>query len=67
MNSGIKTVHVRRSKGVLIVQGDGQTPRGKRFIKKTAPLKCKHERDPAFKEELAEAVEKLLSETGSNN
>lgn len=61
MTSGIGTVHVRRSKGHLIVQGDGQTPRGKRFIKKTEPLNAKDPKDPNFKAELATAVEELLS------
>lgn len=61
MASGIGTVHVRSSKGHLIVQGDGQTPRGKRFIRQTEPLKSKNPADPTFKADLSAAVEKLLS------
>lgn len=62
MTAGIKTVHVRRSRGHLVVQGDGQTPKGKRFIRATEVLKSKSTRDERFKDELKAAVEQMLAQ-----
>jgi len=60
MASGIATIHVRKSKGMMAVQGDGRTPRGQKYIKETIELTVKSTADPRFKAEMATAVEKLL-------
>lgn len=62
MASGIGTIHVRRIRGHMVVQGDGQTPRGKRFIRATEVLRCKTPSDPDFKKELEAAVEEMLAQ-----
>ena len=62
MASGIRTIHVKLARGKLIVQGDGQTPRGKKFIRATETLSARKMSDPKFKEQLATAVEEMLSQ-----
>lgn len=65
MGHGISTVQVKRSKGILVVQGLGKTPRGQKFIRGLVPLKVKSMSDPEFKSELAAAVEKLYAEAAA--
>lgn len=63
MASGVRTIHVKKVRGQLVVQGDGQTPRGKKFIRATAQLKAKNMADPDFKAQLATAVEQMLAQS----
>lgn len=62
MAVGIGTVVVKRSRGLLVVQGLGKTPRGQNFIKDTEPLNVKSSADPAFKGNLKAAIEKMFTE-----
>lgn len=62
MTSGIGTIHLKVVHGTLVIQGDGRTPRGKRYIKETIPLEAKNPSDPNFKQELANAVDRMLAE-----
>lgn len=63
MPAGIGQVHVKKERGVMVVIGKGQTPRGKAYIKAQETLKAKSPRDPLFKSEMKEAIEKMLPET----
>lgn len=65
MGNGIGTIHVRPQRGKLVVQGDGKTPRGQRFIKETEALAVKSMADPNFKAQLSAAVNKMLPEEGT--
>lgn len=62
MAAGIGQVHVKKERGVLVVVGRGQTPKGKAYIKQRAKLSVKSPLDPAFKGELALAIAKMLPE-----
>lgn len=62
MASGIGTVQVKHSRGKLVVQGLGKTPRGTNFIRDTIDLSVKNTADPKFKEEMAAAVKEMFSE-----
>lgn len=62
MAVGIGTVQVKRSRGDLIVQGLGKTPRGQNYIKDTKPLGVKSTADPEFKTRLAAAVVEMFTE-----
>lgn len=59
MASSINTIHVKRQRGKLVVQGDGRTVKGKRYIVQTVELTAKTPADPNFKSELAAAVAQL--------
>lgn len=62
MAVGIGTVQVKKSRGTLVVQGLGKTPRGTNYIRDTIDLSVKNTADPKFKEEMAAAVSKMFSE-----
>lgn len=62
MAAGIGAIHVKKERGVMVVVGRGQTPRGKAYIKKSIPLNAKSPADPKFKSELEQAVEEMLAE-----
>lgn len=53
------TIHVRRQRGKLVVQGQGKTPRGTKFIRKEVPVKATKMSDPEFKGELLKAVDEI--------
>lgn len=53
-------VEVRRSRGVLVVNGLGKTPRGQRFIAKQVKLKATDMGSKEFKSELAAAVAEII-------
>ena len=57
-NSGL--VEVRRSRGKLVVNGIGRTPRGQKFIAEQVALKSHDMSSEGFKKEMAAAVEKIL-------
>jgi hypothetical protein len=59
MGNHIASIHVRRSRGKLIVQTLGQAPRGQKFLKAQEALTVAHSGDKGFKTELAQAVAKL--------
>lgn len=63
MAIGIGHIHVKKERGVMVVVGKGQTPKGKAYIKKTAKLKAKSPADPLFKDELAAAITEILQES----
>ena len=63
MPSTINTIHVKKERGKLVVQGIGKTPRGKGYILKTIALDAKTPADPAFKSQLAEAVKQMDTES----
>jgi len=65
MAIGIGTVVVKRSRGKLVVQGLGKTPRGQNYIKDTEALNVKTSADPAFKGNLTAAIAKMFTETPS--
>lgn len=60
MASNIGKVEVKRERGKLVVQGSGETPRGKAFIRSTVVLAAERTTDPAFKEEISAAVKEML-------
>ena len=62
MGHGIAAVQVKRSQGILVVQGLGKTPRGQKFLRGVVPLQVKSMSDPEFKSQLAAAIEKLYAE-----
>lgn len=62
MSYGIGTVHIRMQRGELVVQGDGQTPRGQRYIKRTVELGVPSMASPGFKSALAAKVNELLAQ-----
>lgn len=59
MAHGIAQIHVRTSRGKLIVQAMGQTGRGQSYLKEAVELTAKTPADPNFKSELAAAVTKI--------
>lgn len=59
MAHGIATIHVRVQRKGLVVQAQGRTDRGQKYIKEEIALEAKSPADPNFKTELAAAVEKL--------
>lgn len=61
MSKGYAQIHLKKVRGVLEVQGFGQTPRGSKFLKKSVPLTSKSPGNEKFKGELLSAVEELLS------
>lgn len=63
MSKGIASVHVRRQRGRLVVQGQGQTPRGQRFIRDTKELRVQKVSDKDFKTEMATAVDEIFAES----
>ncbi len=63
MAAGVRTIHVKRVHGKLVVQGDAQTPRGKKFIRATTELSVKRMSDPDFKAQLAIAVDEMLAQS----
>lgn len=60
MTKGIGQVHCRGTRKRMNVIAMGQTAKGQRYIKKVLPLKAKKPSDPAFKQELAAAINELL-------
>lgn len=62
MAAGIGTVEVKRSRGKMVVQGLGKTPRGQNFIKQRKELSAKTPADPAFKSELKTAVTEMFAQ-----
>lgn len=66
MGNRVGTVHVRRQRGKLVVQGTSKTPRGTRFILNSAPIAAATMASPEFKEELMTAVEKVVGTTQPN-
>jgi len=60
MAAGIGQVHVKNERGVMVVIGKGQTPRGKAYIKKRETLTVKNPSDPKFKDELAAAIMAMI-------
>lgn len=62
MAIGIGAVHVKKERGVMVVVGKGQTPKGKAYIKDRKQLKAKSSKDPNFKAELALAIEEMFTE-----
>lgn len=62
MTAGIGTVHVKRSRGTLVLQGMGQTPRGQNFIRQTIDLESKTTEDPDFKKHLETAVAEMFAQ-----
>ena len=63
MTVGIGQVHVKKERGVMVVVGRGQTPKGKAYIQARRALKVKSPSDPKFKDELAEAIALMLPES----
>lgn len=63
MAIGIGTVQVKRERGVLVVQGLGQTPRGQNYIKDTKSLEVKGSSDPQFKGKLTAAIAQMFTES----
>lgn len=53
-------IEVRRSRGRLVVNGLGKTPRGQKFIAQQVKLESTSMDDPEFKDEMAAAVEEIL-------
>lgn len=62
MTNGIGTVQIKMERGVLVLQGLGQTPRGQKFIRQSVSLGVKSSSDPAFKANLKTAVEGMLAQ-----
>lgn len=60
MAANIGTIHVRRERKRLVVQGMGSTPRGSQFIRDTEKLTATTMAAKDFKPELAAAVNKML-------
>lgn len=65
MTSGIATVHVKKARGKIIVEGEGRTPRGQKYLKGNIPLKASKMSDKDFKSELAAAVAELIPQSSS--
>lgn len=63
MARGISQIHVHKNRGKITVQAMGVTARGQRYLKEGIPLVAKKMSDPAFKEELKTAVDKILERT----
>lgn len=61
MSKGIGSVHVKFLRGNMNVIGQGQTPRGQRYIKNIIPLECRNIGAKKFKKELADAVNEMLA------
>lgn len=61
MTHPIGTVVVRRQRGKLIVEGQGRTPRGQKFIANQVELADHDMADPKFKDDLKAAVDKLFA------
>lgn len=53
-------IEIRKQRGRLVVNGIGRTPRGQKFIAKQVKLTVKDMGDPAFKSEMASAVNEIL-------
>lgn len=62
MAHGIGTIQVKRERGKLVVQGLGQTPRGKRFIRQTVVLSAPRIGAKEFKTELSTAVSEMMAQ-----
>lgn len=63
MPVGIGQIHVKKERGVLVVIGRGQTPKGKAYIRKQVKLTALAPSDPIFKGELAAAIMDILPES----
>ncbi len=63
MGIGIGTVEVKKSRGEMVVQGLGQSPRGTKFVKDREELGVKSSADPQFKTKLAAAITKMFTES----
>lgn len=61
MASGVFTIRVRGKRGKMYVQSMGRTARGIKFIKETIEINSKSPTDPNFKQELRNAVDKLMA------
>lgn len=62
MTNGIGTIHVRRQRRKLVVQGDGKTPRGQSFIRSYKEMTTPSMRDAEFKAEMTGIVEEMLAQ-----
>lgn len=60
MTLEVGQVHVKRQRGVLVVQGMGQTPRGQKYVKKTVEIDAGKVTDKDFKGKQAAAVAELF-------
>lgn len=60
MTSTIGTIHVKRARGKLVVQGEGRTDRGQKYIIDVKKLDVETPGDPQFKAELALAVKEMI-------
>lgn len=56
----VSTVEVKMARGQVVIQANGRTPTGRKFIKASRPLKCQSISDPKFKAEMAAVVNELL-------
>ncbi len=65
MASGIGRVQVKRSRGKLVVQGLGKTPRGQNYVKVVEQLDVKSTADPKFKGNLKAAIARMFAEQPS--
>jgi hypothetical protein len=63
MPYGFGTIHVKRERGALVVQGDGKTPRGGSYIRATKVLKASQMGSKTFKGDMAIAVDEMLAQT----
>lgn len=61
MSNTLSSIEIKRRRGVLTLVGFAQSPKGKKFIKKTVDLAAVDITDPGFKAELSAAVEKLYA------
>lgn len=60
MSHNSATIEVRRSRGTLVVNGLGVTPRGQKFIADQVKLSAHDFGDKNFKTELATAVKQII-------
>lgn len=65
MSNGLGTIHVRKQRGHIVIQGDGKTPRGQRYIKQTVALKTSSITSPDFKGQMTAAVKEIMAEEGT--
>lgn len=56
-------INIKKSRGRMVVQALGRTPRGQKYVKGSKVLNATSIADPKFKEEMAAAVDELLGRT----
>lgn len=57
----IAQIHVRKQRGHMVVTGMSRTPRGQRVIAATVVLEATGLTEPDLKQEVANAVDKILA------